>query len=94
MMMHPAWKGMLSTYTDPEEPEVLDAEPFQLYNLKTDPRERTNLFRTNPEKAEELKTLAAELVREGRSNPGSQQENDQPYEFMDQWNQIDWAESR
>ena len=40
MMMHPAWKGMLSTYVDPEEPEILNAEPFQLYNLSEDSRER------------------------------------------------------
>lgn len=91
MMMHPAWKGMLSKYTDPEEPAVLDAEPFQLYNLKQDPRERTNLFKTYPEKAAELKAQAADMVVKGRSNHGPQQKNDQPYEFMESWDQIEWV---
>jgi len=42
---------------------------FQLYNLRTDPGEVTNLFAQEPDKAEELFTaLKADLAR-GRSRP-------------------------
>ena len=92
MMMHPAWKGMLANYVDPEEPAVLDVEPFQLYNLAKDPRQRNNLFRTYPEKAAEMKAQAVVLVLKGRSNNGPRLTNDQPYEFMEPWEQIEWTE--
>jgi arylsulfatase A-like enzyme len=44
-------------------------DKFQLYNLRTDPGEATNLFAQEPDKAEELfATLKADIAR-GRSRP-------------------------
>lgn len=91
LMTHPAWKGMLASYTDPDEPEELDKEPLQLYNLADDLNERNNLYRTFPEKAVELIELAGKLVSNGRSTPGPRQQNDEPFEFMEEWHQVDWA---
>lgn len=93
LMLHQAWKGMLAGYTDPDEPEVLDQEPFQLYNLADDVNERNNLYRTHPEKAAEMMELARKLVLNGRSTPGPRQANDEPFEFMEDWSQVDWTDA-
>jgi arylsulfatase A len=59
---------------------------FQLYNLKTDPSEKNNLFSDNPAKVNELKELMAKYIEQGRSTPGKKQDN----EGMDNWPEIDW----
>ncbi len=45
--------------------------PGQLYNLQTDPGERTNLYYQYPEIVKELKTLLENSKTEGRSTPKS-----------------------
>jgi arylsulfatase A len=43
----------------------------QLYNLETDPGERQNLYRSQPEKAKELSDLLKRYQESGRSRPSS-----------------------
>lgn len=62
--------------------------PFQLYNLKTDPGEKINLYLDNPDIVAELKTLLIKYIEEGRSTPGMRQKND-PIDF--EWKQIDFV---
>ena len=49
--------------------------PMQLYNLRTDIRERINCFEEYPEVADELKRILIKYIKEGRSTPGEPQEN-------------------
>ncbi|MCF7567503.1 arylsulfatase, partial [Sabulilitoribacter arenilitoris] len=62
--------------------------PIQLYNLKNDPSEENNLQAENTEKAQELKTLLAKYILDGRSTPGVPQQNDR----ADDWKQIHWID--
>jgi len=43
----------------PSQPEIIDGKPvtLQLYNMKTDPAETTNLFKKYPGVVKELKAL-------------------------------------
>ncbi len=70
--------GIMKAYALPEQaPEATG----QLYNLKTDPGETTNLFFTEEAKRKELQLLLEHLKRSGRSAPrdrkpvGSRTEN-------------------
>ena len=59
-------KGNMALYALPEkEPDA----PGQLYNLKTDPGETTNLYFKEEAKRKELQTLLAKLKSSGRSAP-------------------------
>ncbi len=59
-------KGQMAKYALPEkEPDA----PGQLYNLKVDPGETTNLYYQNEAKRKELQQLLAELKSSGRSAP-------------------------
>ncbi|MDD7984155.1 arylsulfatase [Lentisphaera marina] len=57
-----------------------------LINLADDIKEENNLIKTNPEKAQELKKVFAQVIREGRSTPGATQSNEGP----ETWKQIEW----
>ncbi len=46
--------------------------PFQLFNLATDPGEKTNLIDEEPEVATRLKAKLALIIEEGRSRPARQ----------------------
>lgn len=49
-------------FSEPKNPEPQPGDPEgQLYNLKTDPQETTNLYLSNPEKVKELKTKLEEI---------------------------------
>jgi arylsulfatase A-like enzyme len=50
-------------------PEKAPEATGQLYNLKQDPGETTNLFFTNTEKREEMQALLEKLKSSGRSAP-------------------------
>jgi arylsulfatase A-like enzyme len=59
-------KGELMRYALPEtDPEASG----QLYDLATDPGERTNLYSRKPELVQELKALLDNLKFSGRSRP-------------------------
>ena len=75
----------------PTDKAALDSLPkYQLYDIRTDPGERTNLIDLHPEKAASLKALLISYISEGRSTPGEPQEND-PIDF--EWKQIAFANS-
>ena len=57
----------------------------QLYNMRTDPDETTNLIEKHPEVVSELTALAGEYVRKGRSTPGPRQKT-----VLQSWPQLDW----
>ena len=50
-------------------PEKAPSAAGQLYNLKTDPGETTNLYLEETERAQTLKTKLEEFKRTGRSAP-------------------------
>ncbi len=49
--------------------------PYQLYNIDSDPGERTNLYKLYPGKVIELRQLLNEYIVIGRSTPGKIQNN-------------------
>ena len=51
---------------------------MELYNLKEDPGEESNIIKTNSEKALELKKLATKIINSGRTTKGDVSENDSP----------------
>lgn len=61
---------------------------IQLYNMKTDPAEKNNVYAEHPEVVKELKDLMIKYVKEGRSTPGTPQKNDGP----EVWKQLSWME--
>lgn len=62
-----------------------DVPMEQLYNLKNDVAETTNLIDQYPEIAKELKAAMTKIIMDGRSTPGAKQKN----EGMDNWKQIE-----
>jgi len=66
-------------WSDPKPGDALKdpkLPPVQLYNLKEDLAEATNLVAQHPDKAEGLAKLLADAIRNGRSTPGEPQQND------------------
>ena len=55
---------------------------MQLFNLKTDPGEKTNLVAKKPEKVKALLALLETQVTQGRSTPGKNLSNDRKVTFM------------
>ena len=51
-------------------------EAGELFNLKVDPTQKNNLYANETAKVNELTTLMARYVTEGRSTPGPRQKND------------------
>ena len=90
------WKLLLSpssggwSFPKPgTDDEVIKTLPLiQLYNMKTDPAEKNNVYAEHPEVVKELKDLMIKYVKEGRSTPGAPQKNDGP----EVWKQLSWME--
>ena len=55
---------------------------MQLFNLKTDREEKTNLVVEYPEKVESLLGLLGQQVADGRCTPGKPVPNDREVEFL------------
>jgi len=53
-----------------------DDSPVQLYNLKNDLGETTNLAGEMPEQVSGMKVLLEKIITDGRSTPGPRQKND------------------
>ena len=82
------WPGS-GGWSSPTTQDGLEGLPsYQLYNLDTDPSENDNLVEEYPEKVEELKTLLAKYVVDGRSRPGLPQKNDGP----ERWTELGWMD--
>lgn len=58
----------------------------QLYDLEEDISETTNLIERHPEVADELRDRLTDIIRSGRSTPGSRQQNDGKFP----WEQLWW----
>ena len=61
---------------------------FQLYNLKKDPSEKSNLVSRNPKRVKELKALLEKYIVDGRSTPGAPQKND----GSERWAELEWMD--
>lgn len=76
------------SFPTPNNKEALESLPkVQLYNVKDDPAESSNLQASNKEKVEELKELLTKYIQDGRSTPGIAQRNDGEEEI---WKQLWW----
>ncbi|HKK73909.1 MAG TPA: arylsulfatase [Saprospiraceae bacterium] len=74
------------SFPRPNNTAALDSlPPVQLYHLASDPAESSNLALEQPEKVNTLTTLLSQYIAQGRSTPGTPQEND-PIDF--EWKQI------
>ena len=69
--------------------ETDDMPAFQLYDLESDIGERTNVIAEHPDVESELKALLVRYVKQGRSTPGSPQNN----EGGVLWEGLEWMES-
>ena len=56
--------------------------PLQLFNLSKDVSERENVAELYPEKVTELLQFLDDVVKNGRSTPGGQLENDRVVTFL------------
>ncbi len=87
------WKMLFSQgsggWTYPTDGEIakkgLVLPQFQLFNLKDDISETTNVIDQYPEKAQELLEAMKSIIKNGRSTKGAAQAND----AADAWPQID-----
>ncbi|MEM9399718.1 MAG: arylsulfatase [Verrucomicrobiota bacterium] len=92
----PEWKlifgpgsGGWSKPTD-KQAEKQGLPRYQLYNMKDDPREKNNLYESQPEVVKELTRIATEIVVNGRSTSGAPQSNDTP----NNWPQLHWMKAK
>ncbi len=87
------WKLLLAAgsggWSSPKPGKEEEGLPkIQLYNMKDDIGETSNLYLKFPEVVKELKTLMIKYVKEGRSTPGERQDNDgKAY-----WKELSWME--
>lgn len=80
------WKLVLCPgsggWTYPDREAVEDKMPFvQLYDMEKDPGETTNLHKEEPERVKELIAFLKRVIDDGRSTPGTPQENDVEVDF-------------
>jgi arylsulfatase A len=74
--------GLNSTPVQPKPGEP----PFELYDMKNDWRETTNVYDKHPEVVKRLEEMATKIIREGRSTQGKAQKNDGPQ----LWPELTW----
>jgi len=60
----------------PADTTTTTAILVQLYNLKNDPGETTNLEESHPKVIDELVNDLAKALRDGRTTPGTKQTNE------------------
>ncbi len=80
------WPGSGGWSFPNTEKDLNKLPKYQLYNIKNDPGEVSNLYGQNPEKAKELESLLKKYIVNGRSTPGKTQKND----YVQKWEQLDW----
>jgi arylsulfatase A len=66
----------------PGRSDTSDLPPFQLYDLASDPGERTNLYEKHPERIEKMKAVMEDAIARGRTTPGPDLANDVPIELV------------
>jgi len=62
--------------------------PIQLYDLSSDPKESTNLYKQHPEIVDEYTNILRRYIENGRSTPGPVQAN---HDGVNHWKQLPWA---
>ena len=68
------------------EPEALaDHEWVQLFDMESDPAELKNQSGNHPEVVKSLTELAQKYIDDGRSTPGTKQENDVEASLTPNW---------
>jgi arylsulfatase A len=71
----------------PMRVEPKEGEPsFELYDMKSDWRETTNVYDQHPEVVKRLTELATKIIRDGRCTPGEAQTND----GAQLWPELSW----
>jgi arylsulfatase A len=80
--------GGWTTPGDRDATEAGDPD-MQLFNMKNDPGETSNLAKKFPHKVKELTELLHKAVISGRTTPGTRQSNDGPSKLND-WEQLNW----
>ena len=66
--------------------EPVGAPPIQLYDLRADLGERTNVYERYPEIVEQLKLMLQRYITDGRSTPGTRQRNTEgPEDLTPDW---------
>jgi len=84
------WPGS-GGWSFPNTPKDLQGLPkYQLFDLKNDPGETSNLCVKQPAKVKELEGLLGKYIGEGRSTPGKVQKND----YVQKWDQLDWMKDK
>ncbi len=89
LILHPG-NGMKQPKDTGDLPAVENPADIQLFNLKIDPTENTNVQAQHPETVAELKKLLARYIIEGRSTPGELQQNTPGKKG---WQQTEWIEA-
>ncbi len=69
-----------------KSPEAKTLPAVQLYNMRSDPEEKNNLYDKFPEIVSELTAMITKQVKEGRSTPGVVQQNT----GSKHWKQLTW----
>lgn len=82
------WPGSGGWAYPATEEDMRGLPAFQLYNLKEDIAETTNVLSKHPAKVHELKTLLTKYIKDGRSTPGARQSND----GSARWPELSWME--
>jgi arylsulfatase A len=82
------WPGSGGWAYPATEEDMKGLPEFQLYNLKEDPGETTNVVSEYPRRVRELKSLLEKYIVEGRSTPGKRQKNDGP----ERWEELSWMD--
>ena len=70
------------SYPKPKEARKAGLPFFQLYDLESDEGEKENLVEQHPEVVDRLTKLMEKYIREGRSTPGSPQQNEGETPFL------------
>jgi len=84
------WKLVLATNggtrrKNPKDKPVINPADIELFDMEKDAGETTNVQHLHPEVVDELKTLLAKYIDDGRSTEGSKQKN----EPSKSWKQIE-----
>ena len=74
------------SHPTPKEAKKMDLPPVQLYNMNTDLSEKNNVWDQHPDLVQSLEDELKKLILNGRSTPGSPQENNNP----DKWPGTGW----
>jgi len=76
------------SYPVPGKDDMSSLPKFQLYDLEADPSETKNLVHAAPEKVDELTRLMTSYIKNGRSTPGTIQQNAPLHLNGKDWHQI------